>query len=515
MKDETKEFFKALGYLESRENYEIRNKYGYIGKYQMGEAAMIDAGYYIKKLKPGEHFNNDWSGSFTGKNGIYSVDDFLKNHEVQEIAQVEFKQKQWKYLENDGASKYLGQSINGIKITQSGLLGGAHIGGQGKVLKFLKSNGKIDETDANKVPVSTYIRKLKDYDVSEITGLPDDSTINRYSDSNQTNEKTIEQEQKLSKRKSSNIQNKEPINLSNKVQKSENGLKDKLVDKLENLKNMKYSLSKLLKFLKDNNFSFSNILNSIKDAEGLNIDKPKNEQSNMHSIDDASKEELEINKDVTSKTEPEDDGLVIIPDKYKDKPNGEDADEPQLPYEKRVEIKAYSPDGELIKESNDSEEQEPEINPEYLKPIELEEDGTSTGGAAGISDKFVNPNVYNKDSAEYPETSLGDDELSMPSEKKKFDFIENSMKELMKHTKRFSYDANAGKLDSISLINRKLDKINKTLESMQQQLDYHEKVVNIYNTPELAEFYLNRPVRNIMASVFEDYCIMEGIPMSK
>ena len=157
------------------------------------------------------------------------------------------------------------------------------------------------------------------------------------------------------------------------------------------------------------------------------------------------------------------------------------------------------------------ENKEPEINHEYLKPIELEEDGTATGGAAGISDKFVNPNVYNKDSAEYPETSLGDDELPMPSEKKKFDFFENSMKELMKHTKRFSYDANAGKLDSISLINRKLDKINKTLESMQQQLDYHEKVVNIYNTPELATFYLYKPVENILASILEDYCIMEGI----
>ena len=153
---------------------------------------------------------------------------------------------------------------------------------------------------------------------------------------------------------------------------------------------------------------------------------------------------------------------------------------------------------------------EPEINPEYLKPIELEEDGMATGGAAGISDKFVNPNVYNRDSAEYPETSLGDDELPMPYAKNKFDFFENSMKELMKHTKRFSYDANAGKIDSITLLNRKLDKINKTLESMQQQLDYHEKVVNIYNTPELAIFYLHDVVDKILADLLDEYILMMG-----
>ena len=36
-------------------------------------------------------------------------------------------------MKNIGATKYLGQTINGIKITPAALLGGAHIGGQGKV----------------------------------------------------------------------------------------------------------------------------------------------------------------------------------------------------------------------------------------------------------------------------------------------------------------------------------------------------------------------------------------------
>ena len=40
------EFRKILGSKESSGNYKNeRNKKGYMGKYQMGEAALVDAGY--------------------------------------------------------------------------------------------------------------------------------------------------------------------------------------------------------------------------------------------------------------------------------------------------------------------------------------------------------------------------------------------------------------------------------------------------------------------------------------
>ena len=137
---------------------------------------------------------------------------------------------------------------------------------------------------------------------------------------------------------------------------------------------------------------------------------------------------------------------------------------------------------------------------------------TATGGAAGISDKFVNPNVYNKDSAEYPETSLGEEALPTSSEANKdVDFFKISVKELMKHQKSFSYDVNANKAEDLSTLTKKVRSMTKTIEDMQRKLDYHEKVVNIYNTPELAEFYLYKPVENILASILEDYCLMEGI----
>ena len=165
-------FFEDLGKRESSGNYRAKNKQGFIGKYQMGEYAMIDAGYYKKNSKIG---NNDWSGQFTGKDGVYSVEDFLNNKQAQENAQKAFKQAQWSYLKNIGATKYLGQIINGIKITPAALLGGAHIGGQGKVNDFVRSGGKIDGKDENGVPVSEYMRRFQDYDVSGITGLKFDN----------------------------------------------------------------------------------------------------------------------------------------------------------------------------------------------------------------------------------------------------------------------------------------------------------------------------------------------------
>ena len=89
------EFLEDLGRRESSGNYNARNQLGYIGKYQMGEPALVDVGYY--KPKPTGLYNNDWSGVFTGKDGINNVDDFLNNPVVQEKAQREFKKKQWGY----------------------------------------------------------------------------------------------------------------------------------------------------------------------------------------------------------------------------------------------------------------------------------------------------------------------------------------------------------------------------------------------------------------------------------
>lgn len=167
------DFYNDLGARESGGNYKAVNTAGYIGKYQMGEAAMVDAGYY--KPKPNGNYNNKWDGQFTGKDGIYSVEDFLDNPQAQENAQRIYKQKQWTYIKNF-AQKYDGKTINGIPITQSGMLAATHLLGQTKLLKYLQSNGRYIPKDGYGTSIEEYLRRFAGYDVSEITGLKSSST---------------------------------------------------------------------------------------------------------------------------------------------------------------------------------------------------------------------------------------------------------------------------------------------------------------------------------------------------
>ena len=160
------DFLNDLAILESGGKYKAFNKYGYAGKYQMGEAALIDAGYYTKQNR---NYNNDWSGKFTGKDGVKSIQDFLNNPYAQEKAQLIYKRKQWGYLKAVGAHNYVGKIINGYTITPSGLLAGAHLKGAGSVIKYLKSDGKIIEKEGFGTSVEFYIKKFAGYDVSQLT----------------------------------------------------------------------------------------------------------------------------------------------------------------------------------------------------------------------------------------------------------------------------------------------------------------------------------------------------------
>ena len=159
------EFLDALGARESGGNYQALNKYGYAGKYQMGEMALEDCGYYKKTSKV---YNNDWKGIFTKKDNIDSISDFLNSPQVQEKAQIEFKKKQWSYLKAVGAHTYVGKFINGYEITPSGLLAGTHLKGAGTVMNYLKSGGKNNPSDAFGTTVDTYIKSFGGDDVSDI-----------------------------------------------------------------------------------------------------------------------------------------------------------------------------------------------------------------------------------------------------------------------------------------------------------------------------------------------------------
>lgn len=152
------DFFAKLGFRESSNNYKVVNKYGSLGKYQMGEGAFVDIGLSVRDSNP---FNNDYSAGFTGKWGINSVSDFLNSPDVQEKAIREYMALQFTYLQP--VWEYDGQVIDGVKITTSGMLATAHLMGWDGTQLYLESGGAIVPADNFGTPVTEYMQLMGDY----------------------------------------------------------------------------------------------------------------------------------------------------------------------------------------------------------------------------------------------------------------------------------------------------------------------------------------------------------------
>ncbi len=91
----------------------------------------------------------------------------MNNPELQEKAFVALcKVNKW-ILRKD-IKRSAGKTINGIKITESGILAAAHLSGAGNVKKFLRSNGSIRFSDAYGASIQSYLKKFSGYNVSII-----------------------------------------------------------------------------------------------------------------------------------------------------------------------------------------------------------------------------------------------------------------------------------------------------------------------------------------------------------
>lgn len=169
------EFSGAVAQRESSGNQRIVNPYGYAGLYQMGTAALIDAGY-IKAGTPSKSNNSMNDASvWTGKNGITSVSQYLDSRDAQQNAWETYQARNWQTMQSVGATAYSGQTMaDGTVITDSGLIFASQFG-VGKLQAYLKNGGTCVEgkgtatNDGNGVCVSEYMRKGAGYDVSSFT----------------------------------------------------------------------------------------------------------------------------------------------------------------------------------------------------------------------------------------------------------------------------------------------------------------------------------------------------------
>ncbi|HHC29671.1 MAG TPA: DUF3262 domain-containing protein, partial [Rhodobacterales bacterium] len=127
-------FRHALAMRESSGRYDLVNTLGFLGAYQFGEGALNDLGFVAED---GKWWDNDFSGGWTGKFGIDSRAEFLASPDAQDRAANEWFPLFWGNLEAVGADDYVGDKIDVIRISPSGLIAGAHLLGAGNVRDWL------------------------------------------------------------------------------------------------------------------------------------------------------------------------------------------------------------------------------------------------------------------------------------------------------------------------------------------------------------------------------------------
>ncbi len=133
-------FKEALAFKESQGNYTVVNQYGYLGKYQ-------------------------FSASTLSIIGVYSTNSFINDSKLQEEAFLAHTSRNKWILRRD-IKRYVGKTIAGVKVTESGILAAAHLAGAGNVKKFLRSGGTMGFQDAFGTSIRHYLKKFSGYDTS-------------------------------------------------------------------------------------------------------------------------------------------------------------------------------------------------------------------------------------------------------------------------------------------------------------------------------------------------------------
>ena len=133
-------FLDEIGFRESSNNYKAVNQFGYLGKYQFGRKTLNAIGF-----------------------DSISNYEFLSNPNIQEEAMLTLLKKNKHTLRRE-IKKYVGQTINGIYITESGILAAAHLGGAGNVKKFFRKGYEFK--DGNGTKMTSYMVRFAGYDLN-------------------------------------------------------------------------------------------------------------------------------------------------------------------------------------------------------------------------------------------------------------------------------------------------------------------------------------------------------------
>jgi len=162
--------------------YRSVNAFGFVG-YQFGEALLIDMGYYDDDFYYGNGAaTNTWDGTWTGKNGVNSLEDFMTK-EAQDVAIVEAFGFNLGHIEAGlaAAGKSLDDFIgttatytsNGtqvsVPLTVTGILAATHLRGYPATVELLL-NGTLS-SDEFGTSILQYAEQFGGYEVPSVQEL--------------------------------------------------------------------------------------------------------------------------------------------------------------------------------------------------------------------------------------------------------------------------------------------------------------------------------------------------------
>jgi len=157
---ELEDFLFDIGFRESSNDYRRVNQFGFMGRFQFGAEALEDVGLM------------DSSGNWTtraNEMGVFNRDDFLGNPAVQNYAMNRYLGINWGYITNAELHNRVGTYMNGVLITESGLLASAHLIGAGGLQRAFRNGDLASVWDGNGVTALEYMQLFRGFNVENIT----------------------------------------------------------------------------------------------------------------------------------------------------------------------------------------------------------------------------------------------------------------------------------------------------------------------------------------------------------
>jgi len=153
-------FLEAMGFAESSNNYGAVNTYGFIGNYQFGNGALVEA-KVCKNRKEAKKFSQRF----------IDTPDSLRTNVWSKLEQdkamlnyMAYNQKKLKKHIKEYSNTFLITDTDTIYVTESGILASAHLAGFGNVKKFF-DNKDHKFADAYGTTIQKYLNRFRGYRV--------------------------------------------------------------------------------------------------------------------------------------------------------------------------------------------------------------------------------------------------------------------------------------------------------------------------------------------------------------